>query len=1295
MRTLKKTLGIVGWVLVGIVGLVALLPLAIQTPFAKKQIVKIAENIVNPMFNAQLSVGELTGNFFTHLELKDVLLIENESDTIAFIPEIGLEYQLLPLLQGKIVVRKAAIEAPFIRLYQTADSSWNVQHLMKPSDEEPDTTASSFNMAIVAQKVLLNNGKIHINAFDSIIPQAVNDLYIDLSARYAASDIEAQLNDFRFTTRRPDLALNRLALHAAMDDKTAELKSFSLQTAQNQISATALYHFDLKEESYLNLETTPIILNEFAAFLPEGFQLQARPTLALNAAMEDKRLSVGLDLKEDAQGVELQLLSFYLMDFLSDSTAPVNYDLALDIDRVNLQYWLADSAMNYLIDGSLKVKGEGLNPELLNAQLQGNFDDIVASGYPIEKLEILLDYAAGDAAGIIESSGNFGFFSIEPNVKQLFSARPAYAVGLRAQRLNIAPILQNPEMNTDLNLNLFVDGAGLELEKIAAEARLELMKSEALGYAIDTVGAKIRFANQNAVIDTLLIKALSAFVQVSGNYNLQGTSDLLLKAALPDARKIAAAVGLEDDLEVDAALEAHLTGTPEDLNADAQIFLNATRFQDFLLDSATIRASGNIKNNKILAQADILANRFSTGDFLLDSIHLEADTDMENVRLKLALGNEDLNAQLKSLVRLGDVISISLSDLMIGYQDYRWKMMSDTARIAIAPDAYEVRDFHLSSPAGQDSVQSISADGVVRLNGEQDFNLNISHFDVAKALHLFAPEQAVTGLLNVDVRLSGAAASPTLDGKLNIDGLAYQDFHFDLFDAAIGLKEKKLNATLNVVPQDSGTLRLTAEIPANIRLDSMSFDVKPKPSDPLSLQLLIEKLPISIANIFLEADKMEGFLESDIKIGGTFGKPDMDGAVFLQNGAVEMDKYGVKYHDMTAALNFKNDRVSIDTFFIGSRQGNFQIKGDAVFQSEIYNAALKKSDIAITFQNFNPVDHKYYNMEMSGGVDLAANADSATFSGEIDIAQAMVYLPAVMALMGRSVVEVDKPLLVKELEKNSAGEDSIVFRILPDTSSTAKENKLAFLNNLQGTLNLKIPRNTWIRNDDMRFELSGDVELVKHRDFFELFGTVDVVRGQLSLLGKVFVIQTGIITFQGGEELNPLLNVEALYTFRDKDRNRRDLVAAIGGDLSDPKISFTYEGTPISEGDALSYILFGTNLDDLGTDQQEGLNAADLATTLAASLISSQLTKFLGNAFSVDYVELKSDGFDNATFVVGKYITNKMFVSYEQTVGHIEDDDVARYEMTLEYELFKFLFLQLTSSSISNGADVIFKFNSK
>jgi translocation and assembly module TamB len=177
----------------------------------------------------------------------------------------------------------------------------------------------------------------------------------------------------------------------------------------------------------------------------------------------------------------------------------------------------------------------------------------------------------------------------------------------------------------------------------------------------------------------------------------------------------------------------------------------------------------------------------------------------------------------------------------------------------------------------------------------------------------------------------------------------------------------------------------------------------------------------------------------------------------------------------------------------------------------------------------------------------------------------------------------------------------------------------------------------------------------------------------------------------------PRLNIKAVYAFRSPEKVEMELTVQVSGTASQPEVNFTLDGSPVSEGDALSYILFGVAMNELSIAQQENVSGAgQIAGSAAMSVLSSQLTELLGDKLDVDYIELKGDGdFENATVVVGKYITNDLFVSYEQRFGETDEKDISKYEVKLEYELFRFLFFQLNNSSSDSGFDVIIKLNSK
>ncbi|MDD4226744.1 MAG: translocation/assembly module TamB domain-containing protein, partial [Mariniphaga sp.] len=168
---------------------------------------------------------------------------------------------------------------------------------------------------------------------------------------------------------------------------------------------------------------------------------------------------------------------------------------------------------------------------------------------------------------------------------------------------------------------------------------------------------------------------------------------------------------------------------------------------------------------------------------------------------------------------------------------------------------------------------------------------------------------------------------------------------------------------------------------------------------------------------------------------------------------------------------------------------------------------------------------------------------------------------------------------------------------------------------------------------------------------------------------------------------------------RNQQRVKQELSLQVTGTADAPEVQFHLDGNVVSEGDALSYILFGKSMNELTINEQDNMGRAGggaLAGKAAASILSAQITNFLGNKIAVDYLEVKSDqGFDNATVVVGKYITNDLFVSYEQRFGEVQEKDMAKYEVKLEYELFRFLFFELNNSSRESGFDIIFKFDAK
>ncbi|MFW6043421.1 MAG: translocation/assembly module TamB domain-containing protein, partial [Marinilabiliaceae bacterium] len=127
--------------------------------------------------------------------------------------------------------------------------------------------------------------------------------------------------------------------------------------------------------------------------------------------------------------------------------------------------------------------------------------------------------------------------------------------------------------------------------------------------------------------------------------------------------------------------------------------------------------------------------------------------------------------------------------------------------------------------------------------------------------------------------------------------------------------------------------------------------------------------------------------------------------------------------------------------------------------------------------------------------------------------------------------------------------------------------------------------------------------------------------------------------------------------------------------------------------DAMAYLVFNQPFDQLSFGNQEGVSG-NLPSAMLSGLVSSQLTKTVGNTFDLDMVEIKGgDDWESATIMVGKYLTNNLFVTYQRGFGERRDESLTPQVITLEYEVTRNVSLRLIQGDAKDsGVDAILKF---
>ncbi len=1282
--------------------LIVLAGIIIQTNYFKRKLTPIIERVANNYITGTLKIKQIEGNFLKGFVLIDIVLLEGQ-DTVAFIPKLSAKYKLLPLLRNKLEISSVEIDNPLIFLKEINDSTWNIQQIIKtPKNEQVDTTTSSF--IIDLKKFSIEQGAIKIASTDTIIPKRVDNLNIALSLYYSEKRQTINIQEFNLKTQEPTLWLRDFTANITRKNEAIEIKNLIIKTEYNQITAQGNYSPHPKISGDIIIKSNPLHIDEFSYYIP-GIQLLAYPTLQLDAHARNDSLvaTIKLDNLKESIDFDLRLANFPAIIY-NQIDSILQYKFLGRFFNVNLANWGAAPEMNYLINGDIAAHGSGINPKTLITRVEGNLNNSIIENYRIDLLGFDIDVNKGNIKGEAKGKGEFGTVIITPIIKGFANEYPTYNVKLLGQNINLAVITGNDSLASNLNLTAKVNGGGFNPKTLNSKVDLYFGKSQISSISVDTLFANLNYSHENLLIDSLCLKTESLILKASGNYSLKSKSDIVLLANLENLNEFSSFLPVSG-LNTNGLLDARLWGKRDSLNLQALVKLDKFKYDSITTDNISINAKALLTQKDTIINAHLLIHNIMSSGIQIDSIKAEISSSLDSAFIIGQVANNYINTDLTAGLNWSDKIKVRLDSWLVNYRGEKWSLQDAPAIFTIDSTKYSVDNFKLASNRS-DSSGYIWANGFYSSNGDENLDLKIANLSIDEISKLSGKTLDATGKVNIDLSLKGTAKSPKLIGKFSIDKPVFNQFIIKSFGGEINYELDKLKFNGEIIPLDSGRVELTAELPMSLKLDNIKYSIDSTKS--VAANIIIDRFPLALFQIFNLSEEIKGTLDGSGSVNGPFNSLNPFGSFHLSNASFRIPQYGIDYRKILFDINMKNDRIIVDTFRIDSREGYATASGQIDFISDFYKGNLRNSTVKIDFDKFNPIDHKKLNVQMSGNASLSGKSENVIFGGDLTIPKAEVYLPYLFNLLGKfNSPDIPQSILMQEIERNKLLKDSLNRYLsnasLPDrTTESISINdtlNIDYFKNFTGKLNLKIPKNTWIKNDDMRIELSGDLELRKNRGFFELFGTVDVVRGQYDLFGKIFKIDQGTITLNGGEELIPNLDVTASYRFRNQEKIEQTLTVKASGTTNTPKINFTLDGNSINEGDALSYILFGKGISELTLSQQENISGSDkssLAGNAVASLLSSQLTKFLGDKLDVDYIEIKGSGnFDNATVTVGKYITKDIFVSYEKLFGKTDQKDVDKYEVKLEYLIFKYLFLQLNNSSSDSGIDVIFKIESK
>jgi translocation and assembly module TamB len=461
-------------------------------------------------------------------------------------------------------------------------------------------------------------------------------------------------------------------------------------------------------------------------------------------------------------------------------------------------------------------------------------------------------------------------------------------------------------------------------------------------------------------------------------------------------------------------------------------------------------------------------------------------------------------------------------------------------------------------------------------------------------------------------------------------------------------REGKIDLTL-----DNSGLRSDASLTINDRdyfranatlakFDPFAFDPA-KQEINAGLEVAFSDLALLQSFVF-ETQDVKGHLLLNADIGGTLRKPQLGGKLTLSDGALRLPRFGLDIKQVSFTMD-SSDKGHLN-YQLSGRSGDGRLSMTGTTELNPGNGWPTQLDIK--GENVEVVNIPEARVNVSPDIKVRIKGRRIDSEGEIKVPYAR--------------------LQPKDLSSANMPSDDVHIE------GTEHDNLKKW--KLYSNIRLILGNRVTLNGFGFEGRIDGNLLLSdKPNEPTIGVGELNVPEGRYRAYGQRLDIERGRLLFASSPINNPGLDLRAV-------RHVQDVTAGIsvGGTLRAPKFE-VFSVPAMGQTDALSYLVLGRPLDNTtGADSALVANAA-LALGLKGGDV---LARQIGDRFNLDEMRIEaSETGDQASLVMGRYLSPKLYVSYG--VGLIESFNTInlRYEISRNW--------QLTAESGQNqGADIIY-----
>jgi autotransporter translocation and assembly factor TamB len=458
-----------------------------------------------------------------------------------------------------------------------------------------------------------------------------------------------------------------------------------------------------------------------------------------------------------------------------------------------------------------------------------------------------------------------------------------YSGTLDITHLNLATLVQPAVWQSDITLQLRLDGAGVWPQDGQGEVQLDLHPSQLGNIAVHPSQIRIEAKEQRFQVHRFDLNTSVARMTMSGALDLAGTSDLQYELTA-DPTGLQQLMGLEA-LAGHIQLQGQASGAWPALSAQGTLQAKALRYQDHAVDSLQLTYEGTQLGAQPQVTAQLLVRQVRAGTLPVEHVKLDATCQGAERQVHFVTEvaqSSNTGGQARGTLTLDGVgQQVVLEELQVRLPDRTWQAVAPL-EVALAPQQLQFKHVHLVH-----ADESIELSGTVDGNRLQDVRLHVVQLDLSSLRRLLHLPDLIGGRATLHIQLADTLAEPRIQGSLALQPAVPQQPPSEQLQATWVYAQRHLQSAVRLEQGNREVLALDMQLPVHMAFTALPLEQRLLDA-PVEVRLHLKQPHLAALQRWQPAlPKLAGTLQGTMAAQGTYAALSLDADMQLQQLGME------------------------------------------------------------------------------------------------------------------------------------------------------------------------------------------------------------------------------------------------------------------------------------------------------------------------------------------------------------------------------------------------------------------------